>query len=150
VLKLSLVSRGFQQSTTTLEHRRPDQSPAITEDALDAAAVGVQARIVGGYLHGPRPLRLDRITEKTIESVQIDRRQLPDAIQIGSTMLHLELAEFGRSGRRRRPAFQPALDDELARRMPDTFLHAWEQYARKGISGGGLSVPKVRAGAGTI
>ena len=149
MLDLTIISRGREQAISTLNGVRPDRQPRIRSEGLEAAAKGVQRRIRTAYLRGPRPTHLDRIHGDTIDSIQIDRRQLPDAIQIGSAMLHLELAEFGRSGRRRRPAFQPALEDELAERMPGAFIDAWQKYLRKGISGGGM-LGHQRAGAGTI
>lgn len=149
MLDLTIISRGRQQAISTLNGMRPDRQPRIRSEGLEAAAKGVQRRIRTAYLRGPRPMHLDRIHGDTIDSIQIDRRQLPDAIQIGSAMLHLELAEFGRSGRRRRPAFQPALEDELAERMPDAFIDAWQKFLRKGISGGSLLEHR-SAGARTI
>ncbi len=72
------------------------------------------------HVSGPRPERLGIVTGELHSSFEIETRDLPDRISVGTELVWAEGHEIGR-GTRERPFAAPALEIALAK-MPGFFI----------------------------
>lgn len=128
-LRTTVTLRGDREYVAALTSLQAPAVDRVYRAALKAAAKEVQERTRTRYLSG-QVLRV--ITGELRRSIEIDSRDLPRAIEIGSKLEQAGPLHFGwrAHGLEPRPFLSPALDS-VTPKLADYFVEALEAQTEK-------------------
>lgn len=133
--RLSITLEGGPKLRAALKRLNPGSnfrilSKSLIEIAGDIADNAKEVQLLkGGGPPTDPPTKLTNRSHRLYDSIGVDFKPLPDAIEVGTEVIYAGRHEHGLSGMPKRAFMLPALD-AVRPRIPEIIVRHWKREAR--------------------